>query len=107
MVELTRSLHQWRRTARRLELGTIGRPDLADQIRWALPADPTVSSSTPLMVSFLAEDAALIERLVPLPPWAASSTPGWTRQRNPTAGTASEAVAAAEAIIRDHQRRPD
>ncbi|MDP9355682.1 MAG: hypothetical protein M3R02_10465 [Chloroflexota bacterium] len=94
MVELTRTLHQWRRTARRLELGTIGRPDLAEQIRWALPGDPSVASSTPLTVRFPAEDAALIERLVPLVVRAALLPEE----------SAAEAIAAAEAIIRGHQR---
>lgn len=96
MVELTRTLHQWRTTARRLQLGTIGRPDLAEQIRWALPGDPNVPASTPLTVSFLAHDAALIERLVPVGGrWPPPSS---------MAGSAAEAV---EAIIAADQRRPD
>ncbi len=99
MIKLTRTLHQWRTTARRLQLATIGRPDLAEQIRWALPADLGVYSSTPFTMSFLAEDAALIERLVPVP---VRGEPPLRRE------SAADAIAAAEAIIRGHQRRnPD
>ncbi len=69
MVELTRTLHQWRTTARRLHLGTIGRPDLAEQIRWAFPADSSVPPEMPVTVSFTEEDAALIEERSPLSAW--------------------------------------
>ncbi len=96
MVELTRTLHQWRMTARRLQLGTLGRPDLAEQIRWGLPTDPHALSSAPLAMTFLADDAALIERLVPVAGWRAPPSP---------VGRAADVVATAEAIIAAHQRR--
>ncbi len=105
MIPIRRTVRQWWATCRRLEHRDIGRLDLAQRIRWALPTDPNVPPDTFVTVSFLAADAALIERLVPRPAWWMRPTPGWTRQPNPRAGPASEALAQAEAIIRDHQRR--
>ncbi len=107
MIPIRRTIRQWWATCRRLEHREIGRLDLAQRIRWALPTDPDVPPDTFVTVSFLAADAALIERRASRYAWWMPPTPGWTRQPKPTAGTASEAVAAAEAIIRDHQRRPD
>lgn len=99
MIDLTRTIRQWWATSRHFEHREIGRPDLAEQIRWALPGDPNVPASTPLTVNFLAHDAALIERLVPVGGrWPPPSS---------MAGSAAEAVEAAEAIIAAHQRRPD
>ena len=107
MIDLTRTLHQWRTTARRLELRTIGRPDLAEQIHWALPGDEGVPLHTPFTVSFLEADAALIERLVPLGGWWGLTIPHGHRQGGSGLGSPADAVAAAEAIIAAHQHRSD
>nr|MDP9473393.1 hypothetical protein [Chloroflexota bacterium] len=88
-------------------LGTIGRPELAEQIRWALPGDPNVPASTPLTMSFLAHDAALIERLVPVPGRWLSPAPGGSEPPHAPLGSAREVVEAPEAIIAAHQRRAD
>lgn len=105
MVELTRTLQQWWATARRLEHETVGRPDLAEQIRWAFPSTTSADPDTPLTVLFTSGDAAVIEQRAPLSAWWMPPTRGWMRQPRLAAGRAQEAVAAAEAIIRDHQRR--
>ena len=107
MIELTRTRHLWRTTARRLELRTIGRPDLAEQIRWALPGDEGVPLHTPLTVSFLEEDAALIERLVPVSGWGGPTISRGRQSARSGLGTPADAVAAAEAIISAHQHRLD
>ncbi len=104
MIELTRTLRQWWATARRLEQCEIGRHDLADQIRWTFPADPNAHLDTPVTVSLLAEDAAVIELHAPLDVWWMPTTPGWMGRLDRT-NSASDAVAAAEAIIAVHQRR--
>ncbi len=90
MIELTCTLRQWRATARCCEHQEIGRPDLAEQIRWAFPANPRAHPDTPITVRFIEADAAVIEHQVP----------GGTC----AIGSAREAVAAAEAIIALHQR---
>ncbi len=108
MIELTRTLRQWWATARRLEHREIGRPDLAEQIRWAFPADHTVHPDTPVTVSLIPEDAAVIETWTPPDAWWMPKPPGWSLTRRSSARTAGEAaVDSAEAIIREHQRRPD
>lgn len=105
MIELTRTLHQWRTIVRRLELGTIGRPDLAEQIRWALPADQRTPAHTPLTVSVLEADGALIERLLSVGGRRGPANPSGGWPPHSALGSPAEAVVAAEVIIRDHQRR--
>ncbi|MDP9370788.1 MAG: hypothetical protein M3Q03_21385 [Chloroflexota bacterium] len=112
MIELTRTLRQWWATARRLEHRKIGRPDLALQIRWAFPEDPHAPPDTPITVNFIEVDAAVVQAEAPLTAWWMPASPGWRvqpsdwgRPRHPTVGNAEAAVAAAETIIRDHQRR--
>ncbi len=112
MAELTRTIRQWWATARRLEHREIGRPDLAQQIRWAFPADSNAPPDTPVTVSFTAEDAAVIEHRAPLSAWWMPASPGrglrpssWGLQPRTPVWSAADAVAAAEAIIAAHQRR--
>ncbi len=105
MIDLTRTIRQWWATARRLEHQEVGRPDLAEQIRWAFPADPHAHPDTPVTVSLVAEDAAIIERHAPVGVWWMPTTPGWMLRPRSSAERASDAVAAAEAIIAAHQRR--
>ncbi len=76
MIELTCTLRQWWATARRGEHREIGRLDLAQRIRWALPTDPKAPPDTPVTVIFLAADAAIIERLAPLSTWWMRASPG-------------------------------
>ncbi len=107
-MDLIRTLSQWRATARRLEHREIGRPDLADQVRWAFPADQTIHPDTPVTVSLIPEDAAVIETRTPLDAWWMPKSSGWSLPRRAPARTAGEtAVDTAEAIIREHQHRPD
>ena len=107
MIALTRTLRQWWVTARRLEHREIGRHDLADQIRWTFPADPNAPPHTPVTVSLLAEDAAVIELHAPLDVWWMPTVPDWMGSPT-TTNPSTDAVAAAEAIIAAHQRRePD
>jgi len=112
MTDLTRTIRQWWATARRLEHRVIGRPDLARKIHWAFPSDPNADPDTPVTVSFLTADAGVIERRAPLTAWWMPASPGrgvqpsdWGRPRHSPAAPAEDVVAAAEAIIRDHQRR--
>ncbi len=105
MVDLTRTLRQWWATARRLEHQTMGRTDLAEQIRRAWPSEANAPPETPLTIPFIPQDAALIEERAPLSAWWMPPTRGWTRQPRVELGQSQEAVAAAEAIIRDHQQR--
>ncbi len=93
MSELTCTLRHWWATARRCEHREIGRPDLAEQIRWAVPADPNADPDMPITVRFIEADAAVIEHQVLGGACAMES--------------ASEAVEAADAIIQGHQRRPN
>ncbi len=104
MVELTRTLRQWWATARHLEQREIGRPDLAEQIRWAFPVDRSAHLDTPVTVRLIEEDAAVIEDRAPLSAWWMPTVPGWSLRRRSTVGSAADAVAAAEAIIVAHQR---
>ncbi len=112
MVKMTRTIRQWWATSRRLEHREIGRPDLAQQIRWAFPADPNAHPDTLVTVRFVEEDAAFIEHQAPLRAWWMPVSPGWGRRPsdwglppNQMVWRAGEAVAAAEAIIAAHQRR--
>ncbi len=112
MIELTRTLRQWWATARRLEHRKIGHRDLAQRIRWALPADPEADPDGRIVIRFGEADATAVEAEAPLVAWWMPASPGWRvrpsdwgRPGPPAVGTAEEAVAAAEAIIRDHQRR--
>ncbi len=112
MIPIRRTIRQWWATCRRLEHREIGRLDLAQRIRWALPTDPNVPPDTFVTVSFLAADAALIESRASRYAWWMPASPGWRvqpsdwgRPTTPTVGSAEEAIAAAEAIIQEHQRR--
>ena len=80
MVELTRTLQQWWATARRLEQQTVGRPDLAEQIRWAFPSTTNADPDTPLTVLFTSDDGAVIEQQAPLFAWWMPPTQGWMLQ---------------------------
>ncbi len=107
MVELIRTMSQWWATARRLDNRDIGRPDLADQIRRAFPTDQTAHPNTALTISFVAEDAAVIEARTPLGAWWMPKAPGGGAPPRVSAEEAGEAaVDAAESLIREHQRRP-
>ncbi len=106
MVELTRTRRQWWATARHLEQREIGRQDLAEQIRWAAPVDPHADPDTPVPVSFIEADAAVIETRTPMSAWWMPTVPGWRLRRRSTLGSGADAVAAAEVIITTHQRRP-
>ncbi len=112
MVELTRTLRQWWATARRLEHRKIGRPDLATRIRWAFPDDLHADPDTTVTVRFTEADKAVVLARAPLTAWWMPASPGWRvrpsdwgRPRPPVGGRAEDAVATAEAIIHDHQRR--
>ncbi|MDP9357777.1 MAG: hypothetical protein M3R02_21305 [Chloroflexota bacterium] len=102
MTPIRRTIRQWWATCRRLEHREIGRLDLAQRIRWALPTDPNVPPDTFVTVRFLAADAVLIERRAS--GWRVHPS-DWGRPTPPTVGRAEEAIAAAEAIIQGHQRR--
>ncbi|MDP9472652.1 MAG: hypothetical protein M3Q71_18635 [Chloroflexota bacterium] len=107
MVELIRTMRQWWATARRLDHREIGRPDLAEQIRWAFPADPHAHPDTLIRVRFVEEDAAIIETRTPLDVWWMPKAPGGGAPPRVSAEEAGEAaVDAAESLIREHQRRP-
>ncbi len=106
MIELTRTVRQWWATARRLEHREIGRPDLAAQIRETFPKD--VHPDTHVRVSFLDEDATVIEGRTPETAWW---MPKGQEEGDPPRDLAEEAgeaaVDTAASIIREHQRRPD
>ncbi|MDP9355923.1 MAG: hypothetical protein M3R02_11715 [Chloroflexota bacterium] len=107
MVELIRTVRQWWATARRLDHREIGRADLAEQIRWAFSADPHAHPDTIIRVSFVEEDAAIIETRTPLAVWWMPKAPGGGAPPRVSAEEAGEAaVDAAESLIREHQRRP-
>ncbi len=112
MIELTRTLRQWWATARRLEHRKIGRPDLAARIRWAFPDDSHTHPDTKVTVSFSEADVAVVLAQAPLTAWWMPASPRWRvqpsdwgRPRQSSVGSAEDVVAAAEAIIQDHQRR--
>ncbi len=104
MIELTRTVRQWWATARRLEHREIGRPGLAEQIRGAFPTD--AHPDTHVRVSFLDEDAKVIEGRTPETAWWMPKAPEEGRPPRVLAEEAGEAaVDTAASIIREHQRR--
>ncbi len=103
MRPIPRTIRQWVATARRLErpFASIADHRLATRIRKAIAVDPFAPPDRVVAVALAPEEQARIEQVAPL---TARGTPAAPRVV-PLEQEAGAAVTAAEAIIRDHQRR--
>ncbi|MDP9356041.1 MAG: hypothetical protein M3R02_12315 [Chloroflexota bacterium] len=103
MSTITRTIRQWTATARQLERPTtsIREHRLAARIRKAVAADPFAHPDQVVAVTVAPEEQATIEQVAPLTALWMPAAPRVVALEQ----EAGAAVAAAEAIIRGHQRR--
>ena len=69
MIEITRTIHQWRATAHRLDRRDPGYPEAAQRIHRMIAVKRSPSPDAPLTVGFSAEEAAVVLARAPLSAW--------------------------------------